>query len=578
MANSNSSETAALAAPPPRLFASWLQHYRREWWPADLVAGVTLAAYAIPVSMAYASLAGLPPECGIYCYLVGGLAYAVFGTSRQLAIGPTSAIAMLVGTSVATMAGGDAARATAIAGLVALLVAVVSVLAWALRLSGLMSFISETILLGFKAGAALTIGLTQLPKLFGVPGGGEHFFERVWILATQLPETNLVVLGFGLVALLLLICGERFLPGRPVALVVVILSIVVMSFSTLSAHGLAIVGDLPQGLPQLRLPSVRPSDIDGILPLALACFLLSYIESVSAARTLAARHGDAVDARQELLGLGAANLAVAFAQGFPVAGGLSQSAVNDNAGARSPLALVAASLSLGVCLLFLTGLLRSLPMVVLAAIVLVAVKGLVDIAALRQLYRISRFEFRIALVALAGVLLFGILKGVLLAAIVSLLMLLAATAQPHVAVLGRIPGTRRYSDLVRHPDNEPVEGVLILRIESALLYFNADFVRQAVDRLLASSRAPRIVIFDLSNTPVVDVAGARLFATLQTDLAARNIALRLVEAHAQVRDLLRTVGLENQVGHISRRLSIDQAVEEFEAAQRGESIIHTSVE
>ena len=326
----------------------------------DLIAGVTLAAYAVPVAMAYASLAGLPPQSGIYGYLLGGLLYALFGTSRQLAIGPTSAISLLVGVTVAGWPG-DPVRWTSIAALTALLVACMSVLAWALRLSALINFIGETILVGFKAGAALSIAMTQLPKLFGVPGGGEHFFARVWVFASQLGDTHLVVLGCGLAALALLVLGERLLPGRPVPLLLVALALVVMSVSSLGELGVTVVGALPQGLPALRWPSLRPSDVDGILPLAGACFLLAYIEGVSAARTLASKHGYEIDPRQELLALGAANLAAAFGQGFPVTGGLSQSAVNDQAGARTPLALVFASATLALCLLLLTGLLRTSP-------------------------------------------------------------------------------------------------------------------------------------------------------------------------------------------------------------------------
>ena len=544
--------------------AQWLPQYRAEWLKFDAVAGITLAAYAIPVSMAYASLAGVPPHHGIYCYLLGGAFYAVFGTSRQLAIGPTSAIALLVGSTVAGMADGDASRWIAIAALSALVVAGLSGLAWLLRLSGLVNFISDTILLGFKAGAALTIGMTQLPKLFGVPGGGDHFFERAWILAGQLGETNLTVLGLGLAALALLLVGDKFLPGWPMALLVVALATIVVSISTLKDSGVATVGALPAGLPTIGFSVVRLRDVDGILPLSCACFLLSYIESISAARTLAAKNNYEIDPRQELLALGAANLAVAFGQGFPVAGGLSQSAVNDKAGARTPLALLFASLTLAGCLLFLTGLLANLPTVVLAAIVLVAVRGLIDLKALRHLWHVSRFEFKISMVALVGVLLLGILKGVLVAAIASLLMLLAGIAQPHVAFLGRIAGTRRYSDLERHPDNEVLEGIVIFRVESSLLYFNADYVRQVVwDRIEATPQL-RLVIGDFSDAPMVDVAGARMLVALHEKLAKREIPLRIVGAHAKVRDLLRAEALEDRVGYLGRHLSVDQAIEEFQ--------------
>jgi SulP family sulfate permease len=561
LSHPKSGDRGGLAAVLPPL--DWLPQYERSWLTCDVVAGITLAAYAIPVSLAYATLAGLPPHYGIYCYLVGGLGYAVFGTSRQLAIGPTSAIAMLVGTTVAGMADGDPARWAAIAALTALVVAVLGGLAWSLRLSGLVSFISETILTGFKAGAALTIALTQLPKLFAVPGGGDNFFDRAWTLATQLGQTNVVVLVFGLVTLSLLLLGDRLLPGRPVALFVVALSIGAVSLAGLEQQGISIVGSLPSGLPDFAWPSLRFRDVDGVLPLAAACFLLGYVESVSAARTLAAKNGYEINARQELLALGTANLLAAFYHGFPIAGGLSQSAVNDKAGARTPLALVFASATIATCLLFLTDLLHNLPNVVLAAIVLVAVRGLIDVTALRHLWRVSRFEFAISMVALAGVLLLGILKGVLLAVVVSLLVLLATAARPHVAFLGRIPGTRRYTDSERHPENEMIPRVLVFRVEASLLYFNVDHVRKCVGAKIASSESIRLVVCDLSTSPYVDVAGAAMLAALHSDLATRGIQLRIVEAHANARDLLRAEGLEEKVGYFGRYMSVDQAIVEF---------------
>ncbi len=549
------------AAFPP---AQWLPAYRLQWLPRDAIAGVTLAAYGIPVSLAYASLAGLPPQYGIYCYLVGGLFYALFGSSRQLAIGPTSAISMLVGVTVAGMAAGDPQRWADIAALTALVVASMCAVAWLLRLSSLVNFISETILLGFKAGAALTIATTQLPKLFGVPGGGESFFERIFILGGQLPDTNLAVLVFGLFALALLLFGEKFLPGRPIALLVVVLAIVLLSVTPLADLGFKVVGALPTGLPDFHPPTLRLRDVDGVIPLAFACLLLAYVESISAARALAQVHGDEVNPRQELLGLGAANLAAGLFQAYPVAGGLSQSSVNDKAGAKTPLALVFASITIALCLMYLAGLLSNLPDVVLAAIVLVAVKGLIDIRALRHLWRVSRFEFGVSSVAFAAVLLLGILDGVMVAVVVSLLLLIRRTAHPHVAFLGRIPDTGYYSDMERHPENAAVPGVLLFRVEAALLYFNVEHVREVFwEKIRALAEAPKLVICDLSTSPMVDLAGARLLANLQAELQAAGVRLRLVMAHAAVRDILRAEGLEESVGHIGRKVSVADAVDEF---------------
>jgi high affinity sulfate transporter 1 len=541
--------------------AQWLRGYPVSWLRFDIVAGITLAAYAIPVSLAYATLAGLPPQHGIYCYLFGGIAYALLGTSRQVAIGPTSAISLLVGTTIAGMAAGDPARWLEIAVLTGLAVAALSVIAWALRLSALVNFISETILLGFKAGAALTIAMTQLPKLFGVKGGGDNFFERVWTLIQQIPQTNVAVLAFGLVAIALLVAGDKLMPARPVALVVVIASILALTFTPLAQMGFKTVGMLPPGLPHLALPSLTLREVDGVLPLAAACLLLAYIEGVSAARAIAERHGYEVDPRQELLALGAANFAAAVGQGYPVAGGLSQSSVNDKAGAKTPLALVFASIAIGIALLA-TGLLQNLPDVMLAAIVLVAVSGLINIPELRRVWSLSKMEFGVAMIALAGVLIFGILKGVLLAAIASLLLLLRRVAYPHVARLGRIKGTHRYSDVLRHPDNETVPGVLIVRVEASILYFNVPHIRDEVRRFIADFGPElRRVIWDMSTSPYVDLAGAKLVAEIDAELERRKLDLRIVDAHSTVRELIRK-RCGRAVGEVSRRISIEDAMTE----------------
>jgi high affinity sulfate transporter 1 len=543
----------------------WLPGYRSAWFRADLIAGLTLAAYAAPVGIAYSSLAGLPPEAGLYCFIFGGAIYALFATSHHLAIGPTAAISLMVASVVGSMSGGDASLYASIAALTAGLAAVICFLAWLLRLSTFVNFISESILLGFKAGAALSIASTQLPKLFGLPGGDGHFFQRILTLIRQPADTNPAVLAIGTVSLALLAFAERLFPKRPVALLVVIFAIAAVTLFGLGGEGVKLVGIMPGSLPHSGIGSVGMEHVEGVVELAFACFLLSYIESISAARTLALKHDYQVDPRQELLGLAAANLAAAVGHGYPVAGGLSQSAVNEEAGARTPLSLVIASATLTLALFFLTGLLRNLPEAVLAAIVLTALSGFIKVSDFRQLWRISRVEFVVAMVAFVAVLLLGILKGVMFAAVASIVFLLRLMANPHVAPLGRIPGSERFTDITRHPDNELIPGMFMFRVEAPLLYFNVEHIDRTVLEYVHTAATPvRLVVCDLSTSPYIDASGARMLARLQQQLANEAIQFRVADAHAEVRDILRVMEVEQRLGGISRRTSIPDIVNEFQ--------------
>lgn len=532
----------------------WLPGYTLKLLGADSLAGITLAAYAIPVSLAYATLAGLPPQYGVYGYLIGGVFYALLGTGKQLAIGPTSAISLIVGTTLATLAHGDPQRWVDISSLTALVFAFMSVAAYVLRLNSIINFISETVLLGFKAGAAITIGLTQLPKLFGVPGGGTTFIERLTYLVHQLPETNYKVLIFGLLAIILIFAGEKLLPGKPVAIIVVAISVIIISATSLGASGFMTVGVIPARLPRFHIPSLNIEDIKSVVPLAFACFLLAYIESVSAAKALAQKNGYEIDAHQELLALGVANLATSLGHGYPVSGGLSQSAVNEQAGAKTPFSLIVASVTIAICLLFLTGLLKNLPTVILACIVLVAIRSLINVKEFNRLRKVNQFDFIVASLALLSVIILGILQGVVIAALASLILILRIVSSPHVAFLGRIPGTNRYTDIKRHPDNETLPGVLLFRVEAPLLYFNVSNVYNALwAKIVSSGSELKVVIFDLSTSAYIDSSGARLIKRLYLNLKSRGILFKVAEAHSEVRDILRFEDIEHLLGHVSRR-------------------------
>ena len=564
--------TAMKAASSPRTHRHgiipallWLRNYEPGWFRADLVAGVTLAAYLLPAALGDASLAGLPPQAGLYACLSGGLVFWLFCSSRQTAVTVTSAISLLIGSSLGGLAGGDPSRFAAMAACTALLAAALAFIAWLIRAGSAVNFISETVLIGFKAGVALHLASTQLPKLFGIKGGHGDFWERMGDFFRHVRETNVTSLALGGGALLLLIIGKKLLPNRPVALLVLIAGIAFASFVDVGSHGVKLLGVVPHGIPFPALPAMAWSDVRELLPLALACFLLGAVETAAIGRMFAEKHGYRLDSNQEFLALAGANLASGLGHGFPISGGMSQSLVNESGGARSPLSgLMAAVMIVGVAVFF-TETLRNLPQPVLAAIVLMAVSSLVKVKELRRLQRLHRSEFLVAIAALLGVLWAGLLQGVLIGAIISLVILIRRVSTPHVAFLGRIPGAQRYSDLSRHADNEPTPGVLAFRVESGMVYFNAEHVFDTVLAHIDATQEPvRIVVCDLSTSPVIDMAGARMLLNLHGELVRRGIAFRLVEARSSVRDMLRLEGVEEKTGSIDRFTSLHAAIEDFQ--------------
>jgi SulP family sulfate permease len=543
----------------------WISTFELRWLRSDLVAGITLTAYLLPAAIGDASLANLPAQAGLYACLFSGLVFWLLCSSRHTAITVTSGLSLLLGSSLGEVAGGDVARFGALAAGTALLVGVLAVVAWLVNAGSIVSFISETVMIGFKTGIALVLASTQLPKLCGFGGAhGGDFWERMRHCFAHAGETNGAALTLGLLALAVLLLGKRLLPGRPTALVVVAFGILATRLLDLGQHGVKLLGEVPQGLPALQLPALGWHDLNQLLPLAFACFLLGAVETAAIGRMFARKHGYRLDAGQEFLAIGAANVAAGLGGGFPVSGGMSQSLVNESGGARTPLSGLVASLLMLVVALWFSGLLADLPQPVLAAIVLLAVTSLFKLAALKRLWRAHRGEFFIAIAALIGVLGSGILRGVLIGAVISLLLLLRRAARPHVAFLGRIPGMPRFSDLQRNPDNEPVPEALLFRTEASLLYFNVDAVQEAFwARLHAATTPVRLVVCDLSTSPFVDMAGAEMLADLHRDLTARGIQFQVVEARAKVRDMLRLEGLEEKLGPISRRASLAEVVAEF---------------
>jgi high affinity sulfate transporter 1 len=519
---------------------TWLAGYDRRSLRPDVVAGITLAAYLLPSAIGDASLAGLPPQAGLYSCLFGGLAFWLFCSSRQTALSVTSAISLLVGATVGEMSGGDPARHATLAVCTALMVGVLALTAYVVRAGTIVSFFSETVLAGFKCGVALFLASTQLPKLVGIHGShGGDFWDRMGHFFKGLGDVNTTALWLGLTALILLLLGKRFFKGRPVALVVVVGGIAVASAFQLSERGVAMLGEIPRGLPMPALPLVSRADVNMLLPLAMACFVLSAVETAAIGRMFAAAHGYRFDATQEFLAIGSANLAAGVGGGFPVSGGMSQSLVNETAGARTPLSGLVAALIVLVVVLFFTGLLRNLPQPVLAAVVLSAVTGLIQVDVLRHIWRFSKAEFAISMVSLAGVLGSGLLNGVLLGVVLSILLLIQRASRPRVVELARVPGTSIFADVARNPNRERLDDVLVIRSEGSLLYFNVEHVRDRVSALVASRPSPpRLIVLFMGNVPHADLAGAELLLNLRASYLARGIDFRLAETHGQVREAL----------------------------------------
>src|SRR5438477_6434886 len=541
---------------------AWLRGYQPKWLRADLIAGVTLAAYLMPAGLADASLANLPPQAGLYACLFSGLVFWLFCSSRHTAITVTSAISVLVGASLGNLAGGDPSRFWALASCTALIVGGLALIAWLAKAGVIVNFISETVLVGFKCGIALFIASTQVPNLFGFKGSHGDFWERSGYFFSHLRDTNLASLLLGLGALAVLLLGKRFLKNKPVALFVVIAGIVAASIMDLGSLGVKLLGQVPQGLPPFGLPAVHLSDLNDLLPLALGCFLLGMVETAALGRMFAVKHGYRFDANQELLGIASANVMTGLGYGFPVSGGMSQSLVNESGGARTPLSGFIAALLTLLIVLFVSGALRYLPQPVLAAIVLIAVTGLFKVTALRHLWRADRAEFVVAIAALLGVLGSGLLRGVMIGAMISLVQLLRTASRPHVALLGRIPGTRRFSDRERHPDNQLILGVLIFRPESGLVYFNVDHVCKTIlDRIRAEPVPPRLVVLDLSAAPRVDMQSAHALAGMAEEVRTQKIRFHVVEARSSVRDRFRQEAVDAKLGGVDRFTMVADVVE-----------------
>lgn len=529
---------------------SWGPAYHRDDLRSDLGAGLTIAAMLVPQAMAYALLAGLPPEVGLYAATVPVIVYAVFGTSRQLAVGPVAIVSLLTATALAPIAEEGTAEYLAAAAVLALMVGVVHLILGFGRLGFLVNFLSHAVLVGFTAAAALIIGASQVKHLFGVSiERSEHFHDTVVDTASALGDTNGATLVLGIAALITLFSLKRLAPRIPAALVVVVGSILAVELFDLEDRGVKTVGEIPDSLPGFALPSFDGSLLGSLAGTAIIITLVGFMESIAVAKVYARRHRYDLDPDQELIGLGAANVASGLVGGYPVTGGFSRTAVNDTAGARTPLASIVTAVIVVATLAFLTPLFSSLPQAALGAIIIMAVVGLVDVAEMRHIAGVKRSDIISMAVAFVATLVLGIEIGIAVAVVASMLVVFARMSSPHTAVLGRVAGTTTYRNIERFDDVERADGIQIVRIDAAISFVNsANVKRLLIEQAATVDRAPRALILDASGINDLDATGADMLAEVMTTIDETGVGLHLAEVKGPVRDVLRRAGIWDRLG------------------------------
>jgi high affinity sulfate transporter 1 len=524
----------------------WLPGYRREWLLPDVVAGLVVWSVVVPQAVAYAQIAGLPPQAGLMAAPGALLAYALLGTSRTLVVGATTSTAAVSAAAVGPLAGGDATRFAALSAAFALVTAVVFVLAGLLRFGAIADFISKPVMTGFLFGLGLTIAIGQVPAMLGVPKGEGNFFSQARDVIGDLDATDGATLAVAAISVAALVLLPRALPAVPGTLLVLVLAIAFSALLDLQGHGVSVVGEIPDALPDISVPDASAGDVVDLIAPAFGILVLS-AEGIGVARSLAARDGAPYDVNRDLVAFGGSNLLAGFSMGFVQLGGASQTAAADRAGGKTQLASLAAA---GLVLLtgaFLAPLFEDLPQATLAAIVVVAVARFADVAALRRYARLRRTAVAFALVALVGVLVLGILEGLVVAAAASLVLVIQRLSRPTVGPLARDPASGAWGLAANHPGWERDPAVLVVRSDGPVFYPNAGYVKERVlAEVAAAEPAPRVVVLDLSASGELDVQDVDTLAELADALARDGIELRLASVRAAAAEMLRRAGLDRR--------------------------------
>jgi high affinity sulfate transporter 1 len=543
------------------------RNYRRAWLPQDLAAGLALTALLIPVGMGYAQAAGLPPVAGLYATIVPLIAYAIFGPSRILVVGPDSALAGMIAATVVPLAAGSSDRAVALAGMLGLLAGAFCLIGGLARLGFVTDLLSKPIRYGYLNGIALTVLVGQLPKLFGFSIHAVSFIPDTvaFVRGVAAGKTNPAALALGLACLAIILAMKRWLPKAPGVLVAVVAATAVSAAADLAARaGVPVVGPLPRGLPSLTFPAVPLSDMKPLAAGALAIALVAFAETSVLSRVYAMRGGYRADTNRELIALGAADLATGLFQGFPISSSATRTPVAESSGAKTQVTGVVGALAIALLLVFFPGLLRALPTSALAAVVISALLGLVEIPALARVYRLRRTEFVIALLCFLGVVLFGVIEGVFVAVGVALLHLVWQAWRPHYAVLGRVQGVKGYHDVSRHPEARRIPGLVLFRWDAPLFFANAEAFSDDVLRAVAEAPTPtRWAVVAAEPVTDVDITAADALADLHAELTRAGVELCFAEMKGPVKDRLKRYGLFTELGPGRFFATLGAAVEAY---------------
>ncbi|MCB9245221.1 MAG: solute carrier family 26 protein [Flavobacteriales bacterium] len=547
-------------------FLSWARSYDRSWLNGDIVAGLTVGMMLIPQGMAYAMLAGLPAIFGLYASIIPLLVYAVFGTSRQLAVGPVAMVSLLVASTIAGLGITEPAEYINAALVLALIIGAIQLALGLIRLGFLVNFLSHPVISGFTSAAALIIGLNQLKHLLGLSLPKTNYIHQIVLEAIRnFGNTNLYTALIGIASIALIIGIRKWNRSVPGALVAVVLSTLAVRFMHLDHSGVKIVGNIPEGLPSFGVPKLNIDIVRGLAPMAFTIALIAYMESIAVAKAIQKRHRNyRVEPDQELIGLGLANVIGSFFQAFPTTGGFSRTAVNDQAGAKTGLAAVISAVIIALSLLFLTPLFYYLPQAVLASIIMVAVFGLIDVKEVKHLWKTDRQDLLMLAVTFLATLTLGIEQGILTGVVLSLVLIIVRTTRPHYAVLGEIDNTGIYKNTRRFPEARTSDDILIIRFDARLYFANVQYFLDKMDEEMATKgESLKLVVLDCESINDIDSSGMHALEEFRQQLLNRGIAIYLVGVKGPVRDRMKRSDFMRHLGEAHFFLRVHEALRAF---------------